>query len=155
MATPQLTPLEDKAWQGFLYLHDRLWREIEAELEGAGVSMAEYSVLALLAKAGRAGMRMSELAQRRVMSTGGFSRLTDRLQQRGLVERQRASDDGRGYVVVLTSDGRSLLRRAWRTHYAELRRLFLDRLDETDLADLARIWERLDPQWAQEHEVGG
>ena len=26
--------------------------------------------------------------------------------------------------------------------------------DETDLAELARIWERLDPQWAQEHEVG-
>ena len=154
MATPELTPLEDKAWQGFLYLHDRLWREIEAELEGVGVSMAEYSVLALLARAGRAGMRMSELAQRRVMSTGGFSRLTDRLQQRGLVERRRASDDGRGYVVVLTGAGRTLLRKAWRTHYAELRRMFLDRLDDGDLADLARIWERLDPQWAQEHDAG-
>ncbi len=155
MATPQLTPLEDKAWQGFLYVHDRIWRELEAGLESLGVSMAEYSVLALLARSGRSGMRMAELAQRRVMSTGGFSRLTDRLQQRGLVERRRATEDGRGYVVVLTPSGRTLLRRVWRTHYAELRRLFLDRLDDGDLADLARIWERLDPQWAQEHEVGG
>src|SRR5699024_12419974 len=125
MATPQLTPLEDKAWQGFLYLHDRLWREIEAELEGAGVSMAEYSVLALLAKAGRAGMRMSELAQRRVMSTGGFSRLTDRPQQRGLVERRGASGGGRGYGGVPTSHGRSPAPQAWRTPRAELRPLAL------------------------------
>src|SRR5699024_12692507 len=114
MATPQLTPLEDKAWQGFLYLHDRLWREIEAELEGAGVSMAEYSVLALLAQAGRAGMRMSELAQRRGMSTGGFSRPADRPQQRGLGERQRASDDGRGSGVVPANHAPSLPRRAGR-----------------------------------------
>lgn len=155
MATPQLTPLEDKAWQGLLYVHDRLWRESEADLEALGMSMAEYSVMALLAGSGRNGMRMSELAQRRVMSTGGFSRLVDRLQARGLVERRRAADDGRGYLVLITGSGRALLRKAWRIHHDGLRRRFFDHLDEADLADLARVWERLDPQWAKEHDAGG
>lgn len=144
MATPRLSHLEDEAWQGFLYAHDRIWREIEAGLAPLGVSMAEYSVLALLGAAGRAGMRMSELAHRRLMSTGGFTRLADRLERRGLIERQRAADDGRGYVAVLAPEGRSLLRKAWKQQHADLSRLFLDRLDEDDLRALVRIWSRLD-----------
>lgn len=146
MATPRLTELENEAWQGFLYAHDRIWREIEAGLAPLGVSMAEYSVLSLLGQAGRTGIRMSELASRRLMSTGGFTRLADRLERRGFIERQRAAEDGRGYVAVLTSEGRGLLRKAWKQQYTDLRRLFLDRLDEGDLRDLARIWSRLDPE---------
>ncbi|WP_063628975.1 MarR family winged helix-turn-helix transcriptional regulator [Amycolatopsis taiwanensis] len=145
MATPRLTEIEDEAWQGFLYAHDRIWREIEAGLAPLNVSMAEYSVLSLLGRAGRTGMRMSELAKRRVMSTGGFTRLADRLEHRGLIERRRAAEDGRGYVAILTAEGRTLLRKAWRQQYGDLRRIFLDRLDDDDLRDLARVWSRLDP----------
>lgn len=143
MPAPRLTPLEDDAWQGFLYAHDRIWREIEAGIAPLNVSMAEYSVLQLLARAGEEGMRMSDLAKRRVMSSGGFTRMADRLEQRGLIERRRTAEDGRGYRAVLTPEGRSLLRKAWLQQYGDLRRLFLDRLDEADLRDLVRIWARL------------
>ncbi|TDC69211.1 MarR family transcriptional regulator [Actinomadura sp. GC306] len=108
--------------------------------------MAEYSVLSLLGRAGRSGMRMSELARDRLMSTGGLTRLADRLERRGLIERRRAAGDGRGYVAVLTADGRNLLRKAWKQQHADVRRLFLDRLDDDDLRDLTRIWSRLDPE---------
>jgi DNA-binding MarR family transcriptional regulator len=145
VATQELSELEDRAWRGFLYTHDRIWREVEENLAPLNVSMAEYSVLALLGEAGRDGMRMSDLAQRRVMSMGGFSRLADRLERRGLIERRRAPDDGRGFTVVLTTPGRALLRRAWRQQYGDLRRLFFDRLDENDLRQLAGIWERVAP----------
>ena len=145
MVTPRLTELEDQAWQGLLYTHDHIWREVESGLAALDVSMAEYSVLALLGQAGSAGMRMSELAKRRVMSTGGFTRLADRLENRGLIERRRAAEDGRGYAAVLTGEGRALLRKAWRRHYTDLRRLFFDRLDDDDLSDLARIWSRIAP----------
>jgi len=143
MANPRLSELEHEAWQGFLYTHDHVWREIEAGLAPLNVSMAEYSVLALLGEAGRNGMRMSELARRRLMSTGGFTRLADRLERRGLIERRQAADDARGFVAVLTPEGRNVLRRAWRQQYADLRRLFLDRLDDDDLRHLARIWAKL------------
>jgi len=146
MATARLSELEDAAWRGFLYAHDRIWREVEAGLAPLGVSMAEYSVLAMLGEAGRDGMRMSELADRRLMSTGGFTRLADRLERRGLIERRRSPDDGRGFKAVLTPDGRTLLRKAWKQQHGDLRRLFFDRLDEDDLRNLATVWARLAPE---------
>jgi len=146
MATARLSELEDEAWRGFLYAHDRIWREIEAGLAPLGVSMAEYSVLALLGDAGRDGMRMSELAERRLMTTGGFTRLADRLERRGLIERRRSADDGRGFTAVLTPDGRALLRKAWKKQHGDLRRLFFDRLEQDDLRNLATVWARLAPE---------
>jgi DNA-binding MarR family transcriptional regulator len=143
MATERLQPLEDAAWRGFLLAHDRIWRSIEKGLAPLNVSMAEYSVLALLGEAGSKGMRMSELAERRLMSTGGFTRLADRLERRGLIERRRSGIDGRSIDAILTSQGRALLRRAWHQQYRDLRRLFFDRLEDDDLRHLADIWDRL------------
>ncbi|NEE00808.1 MarR family transcriptional regulator [Phytoactinopolyspora halotolerans] len=114
--------------------------------------MAEYGVLALLGEAGPKGMRMSELAERRLMSTGGFTRLADRLERRGLIERRPSTVDGRSLDAVLTKEGRALLRRAWRRHYRDLRELFFDRLDDDDLRRLADIWDRLDPTQPHDHE---
>lgn len=148
MATDKLSGLEDAAWRGFLLTHDRLWRALEAGLATHNVSMAEYSVLALLGEAGQNGMRMSELAERRLMSTGGFTRLADRLERQGLIQRRPSAADGRGSEAVLTKEGRVLLRKAWRKQYAQLRELFFDRLDDDDLSRLADIWTRLDDQQA-------
>ncbi|WP_242891773.1 MarR family winged helix-turn-helix transcriptional regulator [Actinomadura litoris] len=145
MATDGLRDLEQDAWGGFLLTHDRLWRALEAELASLNVSMAEYSVLSLLYEAGPEGMRMSDLAQRRLMSTGGFTRLADRLQNRGLIERRRSAADGRGFEATLTGSGRALIRRARRRHHDDLRALFFSRLDDDDLRRLAEIWARLDP----------
>ncbi|MCT2583711.1 MarR family winged helix-turn-helix transcriptional regulator [Actinophytocola gossypii] len=146
MATMRLSELEDEAWRGFLFAHDRIWREIEAGLAPLGVSMAEYSVLALLGEAGPKGMRMSDLAKRRVMSTGGFTRLADRLESRGAIERRRSAVDGRGFEAVLTREGRALLRKAWQQQYRDLRKLFFDRLDDDDLRNLAAVWARIAPE---------
>ncbi|WP_170309227.1 MarR family transcriptional regulator [Pseudonocardia hierapolitana] len=71
--------------------------------------MAEYSVLALLYAADPKGMRMSDLARRRLMSTGGFTRLADRLVSRGLIERRRSPVDARSFDAILTSEGRALM----------------------------------------------
>lgn len=114
-------------------------------LSWLGVSMAEYSVLALLGRAGRDGMRMSDLAKQRLISTGGFTRLADRLEHRGLIERNQATEDKRSYPAVLTPEDRTVLRQAWRQQHEDLRRTFFDRLDDDDLRDLARIWVRLRP----------
>ncbi|SEE73464.1 MarR family winged helix-turn-helix transcriptional regulator [Ruania alba] len=144
MASGGLGDVEYAAWSGFLYTHDRLWRAMEERLAPLGVSMAEYSVLALLAEAGPAGMRMSDLAARRLMSKPGFSRLADRLEGRGLIERRRSATDGRSFDALLTRDGRALLRRAWRQHRADLDELFFAHLEGDELRALAGIWKRFE-----------
>src|SRR5215469_12997918 len=106
---------------------------MEAGLARVNVSMAEYSVLALLGEAGQRGMRMSDLAERRLMSSGGFTRLADRLEKRGLIERRASRLDGRSIEAILTRDGRTLLGKAWRQQLSDLRRLFFSRLDDDDL----------------------
>lgn len=144
MATDGVRDLELEAWRGFLLTHDRLWREVEAGLAPLNVSMAEYSVLALLGEAGSDGMRMSDLAERRVMTSGGFTRLADRLEGRGLIERRRSAVDGRSFVATLTRDGRTLMRTAWRQHRGDLQALFFSHLEEDHLRCLVEIWARLD-----------
>jgi DNA-binding MarR family transcriptional regulator len=143
MAEPRLTATEDAAWRGFLRTHELIWVELERRLDLLGVSMAEYSALALLAESGPSGMSMSELAEQRLMSSSGFSRLADRLERRGLIERRRSARDGRSFDATLTSAGRALLKKAWRHHHADLRELFFDRLTDADLERLAEIWRRL------------
>lgn len=143
MATERLTDLEDEAWRGFLIAHARIWRQIEADLVPLGLSTAEYSALGLLGEAGHSGMRLTELAEKRMMSTAGMSRLADRLEQRGLVERCRAATDGRGYELTLTPAGRSLLRKAWKQHHAGIKSLFLDKLNDEQLRALADAWKSL------------
>src|SRR5690625_7269426 len=102
MATEGLTELEDEAWRGFLMSHERIWRQIEADLAPFGVSSTEDSVLALLGEAGRRGIRHSELAEQRMMSTAGLSPLADRLVEGAPGERWRVALDGRAKAVHLT-----------------------------------------------------
>ena len=146
MAVQRLTELEDEAWRGFLVAHERIWRDLGANLAPLGVSMAEYSVLGLLGEAGRKGLRLTDLAERRGMSGPGLSRLADRLERRGLIERSRAAGDGRSYELRLTAEGRSLLRKAWKQQYADIRHLFLDRLNRDQLKVLAEVWVSLADQ---------
>jgi len=143
MVEPRLTATEDAAWRGFLRSHERIWDELERRLNRLGVSMAEYSALALLAEAGPQGMSISELAEQRLMSSSGFSRLADRLEGRGLIQRRRSTRDGRSFEAVLTAAGRALLRKAWRQHYGDVHELFVDKLDPSDLERLAEIWGKL------------
>lgn len=145
MSTDRLRDTELEAWRGFLLTHERLWRALEAGLAPLNVSMAEYSVLALLGEAGPKGMRMSDLAEQRLMTSGGFTRLAERLEKRGLIERRRSAADGRSVDAILTRDGRALMRKAWRQHQSDLRTLFFSRLGDDDLQCLATIWSRLNP----------
>lgn len=145
MSTDGLRDIEMEAWRGFLLTHERIWRAVEAGLAPLNVSMAEYSVLALLGEAGPKGMRMSDLAEQRLMSSGGFTRLAERLEKRGLIERRQSTTDGRSVEAVLTREGRALMRRAWRQQLSDLHTLFFGRLSDDDLRCLAAIWSRLDP----------
>lgn len=145
MATDRLGVLEQEAWGGFLLTHERIWRALEAGLAPLNVSIAEYDVLLALDAAGTDGLRMSDLAERRLMSSGGFTRLADRLERRGLIERRRSTVDGRSFEATMTEEGRALLRRARRQHLGDVRALFTSRLNDQQLHQLVAIWHALDP----------
>lgn len=143
-ATSSLTAAELAAWAGLLETHQRLARELDAELEQAhGLSLGDYDVLIQLADAPEGHLRMTELAEAVLITRSGLTRLVDRLERRGLVERVRCPSDGRGLWAALTDAGRARLREARSTHLAGVRRRFLEPLAGEDIEQLAAIWSRL------------
>jgi DNA-binding MarR family transcriptional regulator len=141
----QLTPLELGAWRGMLRAHARLTREMDAEMRARhGISLSAYEVLMLLGDAPRRRMRVSELSAATLLSVSGVSRLVDRLVREGLVAKEACEEDGRGAEAVLTPMGRGRLRAARASHLADVRRRFLARFSDEDLAELAAFWARLD-----------
>jgi DNA-binding MarR family transcriptional regulator len=144
VAVSQLSPLELDAWAGFLETYLLLRRELDRRLvKGHGLLTASYGVLLRLERAGSKGVRMSELAEHAFMSSGGLTRLADRLERDGLITRTRSRDDLRGFEARITPAGRQALRRANVQHVADVRELFLDHVTEDELEVLAGVWGRV------------
>jgi DNA-binding MarR family transcriptional regulator len=140
----QLSPLEMEAWGGFLRVHTLLYRELDRRLTtGQRMPISTYDVLLRLAWAGNSGLRMSELAQQVLMTSGGLTRLADRLEHAGLIARKRYAEDLRGYVARITPAGRQALKRANVLHLKDVRELFLNHLTREELDVLATVWRRL------------
>jgi DNA-binding MarR family transcriptional regulator len=140
----RLSLLELDAWGGLLTTHALLYRELERRLvKSDGMTMSTYGVLLRLAWAGSSGLRMSELATQQLLTTGGLTRLVDRLEGDGLISRTRTAHDLRGFEVRITPAGRKSLRRATQRHLADVRELFLDHVTEDQLEVLAEVWRRV------------
>lgn len=149
-----LGPVELAAWRGLLRVHAHLVRELDRELqERHGLPLQEYEVLLVLHEAEGHRLRMSEVAEAVLLSQSGLTRLVDRLGRDGLVERVRCEHDGRGLYAELTADGIARLREARPTHLDGVRRRFLDRLTDLDLASLAAIWRRIEPDHTQQSDL--
>jgi DNA-binding MarR family transcriptional regulator len=127
-----------------LEAHALLVAELDRELErDHGLPLTSYEVLMYLGDAETEKRRMSELAERLLLSRSGITRLVDRLVRQGLIVRERCADDRRGYYAQLTDAGRAKLGPARRAHLAGVRRHFLDRLEPEQVDALGDIWRRL------------
>ncbi len=144
--TVLLSEAELASWRGFLRVHAALARELDAELlANHGLPLSSYEVLLTVADAPGERMRMSEIADSVLLSRSGVTRLVDRLERDGLVERIPCEDDARGQYAVLTERGREAFDAARATHLAGVRQRFLEQLDCDDLRRMAGYWERLVP----------
>lgn len=139
-----LSPLELAAWRGMLRVHSELVGELDAELTAEhGLPLRSYEVLITLADAPGGRLRMGELASALLLSQSGLTRLVDRLERHGFVERERCSDDARGYFALITAAGKRKLARVRPAHLAGVRRAFLAKLDRSDLEALAAAWDKV------------
>ena len=137
-----LDALEQRAWRSLLAAHRRLLQRLDAELEASqGMSVADYGVLVELSEAPDGSMRMSDLAERLLLSPSGLTRRLDALVEAGLVARVRCHTDRRGSFAVLTDAGRARLVEAAPDHVAQVRRHFVERLSRAQLQQLADALE--------------
>src|SRR5439155_16537950 len=132
-----------EAWRSMLRAHATLMRRLDTDLEReTGLALADFDVLAQLAEA-HGEMRMTELADRALISRSGMSRRVARLADQGLVRRDKAGTDGRGVVVALTEAGMARLAETAPVHVRGISKLFVAQLDDQELAILERALNKV------------
>src|SRR3954469_20039884 len=113
------------AWRGLLNAHARLTAQIEAALADAALpQLAWYDVLCALQRAPGKSLRMGELADAVTISRSGLTRLVDRIEAEGFLERRPSAADRRAIEVAITPEGSKLLRKMWPVYEGVLRSEF-------------------------------
>src|SRR5215218_1038987 len=123
----------------------RLARELEARLEPVyqahGLESGWHDVLATLRRSGPDHrLRPTDLTDATMLTSSGTTKRLDKLEQAGLIRRERDPDDRRGTLIALTEAGRALIDSVTAAHLANERRLLaaLDATEQRELADLLR-----------------
>src|ERR1700691_4273807 len=102
-----------RAWTDFVLTYNQLMAVLEREmLDGAGITLSQYDVLLRLGETPGGRLKMSELAGAILYSTGGLTRLIERMWRAGLVCREPSLADRRVIYAVLTDEGGEGLRTA-------------------------------------------
>ena len=139
-----LTDDEFRAWQGCLEATNSTLRETDERLVADhGISVKEYDVLITLYNAPDARLRMTELAERVMLTPSGVTHLVTRLERAGLIERVVDPDDRRSFFAVLTRAGDDRLREARPTHNEVIRSQLTARLSAAQLATMGRLFDRV------------
>lgn len=106
---PHFDSLEQEAFLNLWRTYDRL-KGLEEELFSRfELSAQQYNALRLLRSAYPGSMSVSELGRRLISRAPDMTRLLDRLEQRGLVRRDRTSEDRRAVRLTITTEGLRLL----------------------------------------------
>lgn len=121
-------------------MQDGLAEFLERQLRRrSGLSNADYQVLAHLSEAPEGRLRSFELGALLRWEKGRLSQHLSRMEQRGLVARERCATDQRGAVAVITRRGSDLIVAAAPEHVADVRSAFIDQLTPAQLKVLGDI----------------
>jgi DNA-binding MarR family transcriptional regulator len=139
-----LTDEERGLWRLFVTLNFAINRALDNELRlESGLTLPEFEVLFQLTSAEDNRVRMRELADHLLFTRSGVTRLIDRLEDAGYVERDYCDQDGRGVFASLTKAGFETFEAATVDYVAALRHHFLNRL-RGDLGEMRRLLRRLE-----------
>jgi len=132
-----------RAWARLIRAQQSVLGAVEEELKAAGFPpLAWYDVLLELSRA-QEGLRPFALEQELLLAQYNLSRLLDRLEGAGYLERRACPEDGRGQIVAITGAGRALVKRMWPTYRAAIARHIGGKLSEEEAARLATLLGKL------------
>jgi DNA-binding MarR family transcriptional regulator len=122
----------------------RLLRTFEHSLrEKHGLAMVEFEAMVRLGRSSERQMSMSELADQMVLTSGGVTRLVDRLATDDLVERAFCPNDRRVHWARLTDTGVETVSAALSTHLKDLDDHYFGAMSEEERSTLSAVLDRL------------
>ncbi len=149
MNNPYNTPVSDTkwlnesemaAWMAYVAATHLLERRVEDQLKAdSDLTHAQYEILAKLSQQPGGQLRMTELANRLIVSKSGLTYQIGQLERRGLVTRAACPSDERGVLAVLTEEGARCLERTAPGHVAVVRAFLIDRLTPEEVETMRQI----------------
>ena len=131
-------------WGLFVETHALITRKLVRELEEAtGIPHAWFEVLLRIGRTPGEAVPMTALANMVTFSSGGFTKLADRMEAAGLIKRIPCPGDRRSLLATLTDEGRDVLRKGLEVHLPGLEEHVLSNLTERDRTQLERILRTL------------
>ena len=135
-------------WRVFLETAMALIDIVDHELQSAqGLSLRWYDVLVNLEEASEqddsGGLPMNKLAARILSSKSGLTRVVDRMEEAGLLRRERPPDDRRVVRVLITPKGIETLQAAREVHHLSIHQHFTEHLRDRDLTAVANALEKV------------
>lgn len=123
-----------------------LGRALEEE---TGLSHSVFELLLVVGRAGGSGIPVRDIAQARVLTSGGATRLVQRAADLGFIQRRTSQEDGRIQIIELTADGERILLRASAFHAANIERYLIDVLPADQVDAFAQAIRTLSKNAAQ------
>lgn len=145
MSTKQnLDKTRSSIWRLFLTAHVKIIGRIEVKLAEAELPPLEwYDVLLTLKEAPAYRLRLSELADKALLSRSNLTRLVDNLEKAGLLYRQPCPTDRRGTFAVLTPEGLAMQKRMWRVYAKGIVEYFACHVHDSDVNVLQQVLQRM------------
>jgi DNA-binding MarR family transcriptional regulator len=141
----RLSEAERQIWRAFLSANVQLMERLDHELQQRSqLSLTDFEILSELADAPDQRLRMSELAERVLVSRSRLTYRVDRLVNVDYLTREECEDDRRGLFAILTPTGAAALDTAARGHAVDIRTWFFDAVEDDELEVLGRIMTRMD-----------
>ena len=138
-----LNPTEMKAWRRYIIASRRLLEALDSDLDAHDLSMPDYEILVQLSDAPDRSMRMSELAEKALLSRSRLSHRMKVMEKEGWLRREPCPGDKRGYFAVMTAKGWKAIVAAAPDHVESVRSRFIDHLSKDDQKVLSEIFERV------------
>lgn len=133
-----------EAWAKFFVASTRLNQMMEEAMKLDGLPPLEvYDVLWTLERAPDHALRFTDLGERVLLSRCNVTRLAERLENQGLIERERCPSDRRGVYAVLTKDGLKLRKDMWKRYSELIEEHFSSHLTEKEQTQLIEIMAKL------------
>ncbi|MFC6592656.1 MarR family winged helix-turn-helix transcriptional regulator [Deinococcus lacus] len=145
MKTLQQELMQTRPWElpeetmvQLLRTHTLLTTPFEKLMREHGLTLTQYNVLRILRGAGPAGLGRNELRSRMIDRSPDVSRVVERMERAGLVERQRSSIDRRLIPIRLTPRGLRVVD-SLDQPLREMQSGTVGQLREGDLMELCRL----------------
>lgn len=140
----KLSKIHNLAWRKFLIAQVTLTEQIERDLAQASLPpLSWYDILFTLSEASERKLRLHELAQAVLLSRSNVTRLVDRLEVAGLIQREKCPSDRRGAFAVITDEGFRMLDQMWDVYGQGIEKYFACHLDANEVKFLVKILNRI------------